>query len=493
MSSMKEWLSQSTGHEYGHFINGEWLHQGPRKYELVNPALKEQVLGLFWEADENIANEAVRAAHHAFDTWSQVPGPGRAEIIAKFASLMERDRDELAYILSAEQGKPLNEAIGEVQRAIKEARFAAGEALRIEGKIIPSERTNVDIEVIGQPIGVVAAIAPWNFPVVTPVRKIAPALAYGCTVVYKPATLTPWSSSKLMSLLREAGVPAGVVNQVIGSGQTIGPVLVNHPLVRGISFTGSSQQGMAIQQQAARRLIPTQLELGGKNPAVVLDTEDVESVARQIVNAAFACSGQRCTAISRVIVVQPLAEVVTAAILQEVKKIQVGPAWDAQATMGPLISEEHLNTVVDYVHQGLQEGATLAYGGEQMSESEHSRGHYMLPTLFTNVTREMRIAREEIFGPVLSIITAADEEDAISMANDVAYGLAATVFTNRLSAARMAAKRLQAGMVHINHGTASEPHVPFGGIKESGYGPYSIGSTNQQFYMQTKVVYTQYQ
>ncbi|WP_273366959.1 aldehyde dehydrogenase family protein [Alicyclobacillus herbarius] len=485
-------MSQSTGREYGHFINGEFVHRGIRKYTLMNPADKEQVIGIFWEADRDLGIEAVQAAYRAFGSWSKVPAPQRAEIILKFASLIERDSEELAFILSAEQGKPLSESLGEVRRAAKEARFAAGEAQRIEGKVIPSERMDVDVQVINQPIGVVAAIAPWNFPVVTPVRKIAPALAYGCTVVYKPASLTPWSSTKLMSLLNEAGVPNGAVNQVIGFGKEIGPALVHHPLVHGVSFTGSSQQGIEIQQQAARKLIPTQLELGGKNPAIVLDTRDAASVARQIVNAAFACSGQRCTAISRVIVHRRYAEELTDAILNEVKNIRVGPAWDPSATMGPLISEEHLNAVLGYVNQGIEEGATLLFGGERITHGDYARGHYMLPTLFVDVKGDMRIAREEIFGPVLSILTVDDVEEALATANDVSYGLAAAVFTDHLSTARLAAEQLQAGMIHINHGTLSEPHVPFGGIKQSGYGPYSIGYTNQQFYMQTKVIYMQY-
>ncbi|WP_052475863.1 aldehyde dehydrogenase family protein [Cohnella kolymensis] len=490
---MLAWLQENTGKTHGNFINGEWKASVSGKtFPLYHVARKDQLLGHFPDSTEADVNEAVEAAHTAFQTWSKMPAPERSEILLKFAGLLERDIEELAYMLSAEQGKTLGESRGEVGRAVKETRFAAGDALRIDGETLPGERGNVWNSTVHNPIGVIAAIAPWNFPIVTPVRKIAPALAYGCTVVFKPASVTPWATVKLMELYAEAGVPKGVVNLVVGSGSRVGDPLVKHPLVKGISFTGSTKQGLAINEIAARRLARTQLELGGKNPAVVLDHQDLEYVAKQIVNAAFACSGQRCTAISRVIVLQDRAQALTDALLKEMKQIKVGPAWEQGANMGPLVGKSHLDTVLSYVQAGKDEGARLLTGGEPLTGEEFSNGFYMTPALFDQVTPDMRIAKEEIFGPVLSVIAVENEQEALQTANAVEYGLAAAVFTENLSSAYRFADGIESGMVHVNHGTASAAHMPFGGVKQSGFGAYSIGSTNKHFFTEIKVVYFQY-
>lgn len=491
--SMLEWLAQHAGRDYGNFINGEWTTSRSGKLTaLYNPGKKGQLLGRFQDSTEADVDQAVQAAHQAFQSWSRVPGAQRAAILLRYADLLERDADELAYRLSAEQGKILAEARGEVGRAAKETRFAAGEALRGEGQTHPGERANVWNSTIHYPIGVIAAIAPWNFPVVTPVRKIIPALAYGCTVVFKPASNTPWTTIRLFELLAEAGVPAGVANLVTGGGARVGDPLVKHPLVRGISFTGSTELGIAIHEIASRRLARTQLELGGKNPAIVLDYEQVEHVAKQIVSAAFACSGQRCTAISRVVVLQEKAEELTAAIVAEASKLRVGPAWEADMAMGPLVSKSHLESVLDYVAIGQEEGARLLFGGTELNGASYSEGYYMTPAVFDQVHAGMRIAREEIFGPVLTIQAVADFAEAIAVANDTEYGLAASIFTSNLREAYQFAEQIQSGMVHINHGTASEAHMPFGGVKQSGFGAYSIGSSNKAFFTETKVIYVQY-
>jgi acyl-CoA reductase-like NAD-dependent aldehyde dehydrogenase len=492
--AMTVWLEKAAGRTYNNFIDGEWVPSASgRTFAISNPAQKEQMLGHFQDSDAEDADRAVNAAHLAFQTWSKIPGPERAVILLRFADLLEKNADELAFMLSAEQGKVFGESRGEVFRAAKETRFAAGEAYRIEGSTMPSERANVRSSTIRYPIGVVAAIAPWNFPVVTPVRKIAPALAYGCTVVYKPASVTPWTSVRLMELFAEAGVPKGVVNLVSGGGSKVGDPLVNHPLVRGISFTGSTQLGISINEAAAKRLARTQLELGGKNPAVVLDFSDPEFVAKQIVSAAFACSGQRCTAISRVIVLKDKAEELIELIIKEMGNIRIGPAWEEGATMGPLVNKAQLDSVQSYLEIGVKEGARLRYGGEVLNGENYKNGYYMNPALFDQVTTDMRIAKEEIFGPVLSVIAVENEEEAIRTANDVDYGLAASVFTDNLSAAYRFAERSESGMVHINHGTASEAHMPFGGIKQSGHGPFSIGSSNLDFYTEMKVIYFLYE
>jgi alpha-ketoglutaric semialdehyde dehydrogenase len=395
-------------------------------------------------------------------------------------------------MLSAEQGKVLSESKGEVLRAAKETRFAAGEALRSFGETLPGERPNVWNSTVRKPIGVVAAIAPWNFPVVTPVRKIVPALAYGCTVVYKPASVTPWTSILLMDLFAQAGVPKGAVNLVVGSGSKVGNALVTHPLVKGISFTGSTKMGLQINELAANRLAKTQLELGGKNPAIVIDYDDVENVAKQITSAAFTCSGQRCTAISRVVVMKEKQEEVVNALLTEMKKIKVGPAWQEGATMGPLINQSQLDSVQQYVEAGKAEGATLLYGGEVLEGEAFGKGAYMTPAIFTDVKPDMRIAKEEIFGPVLSVLAVNSKEEAAQVANDVEYGLAASIFTKDLSEAHQFAEQIESGMIHINHGTASAAHAPFGGTKKSGFGAFSIGSTNAEFFTEVKAIYIQY-
>jgi acyl-CoA reductase-like NAD-dependent aldehyde dehydrogenase len=490
---MLNWLEKANPKTYGNFINGEWTPSKDGKvFSIFNSSNQQQLLASFQASTESDVDIAVNAANEAFKTWSKVPGPDRASILFKFADLLEKHSDELAFMLSAEQGKVLAESKGEVIRAAKETRFTAGEASRGAGQTLPGERPNVWNSTIRKPIGVIAAIAPWNFPVVTPVRKIVPALANGCTVVYKPASVTPWTSARLMELLSEAGVPSGVVNLVVGSGSQVGNALVNHPLVKGISFTGSTKMGLEINKQAAARLAKTQLELGGKNPAVVLDYEDVEYVAKQISSAAFACSGQRCTAISRVIVLKEKQEELIGALLTELQKIKVGPSWEESATMGPLVNQSQLDAVQAYIEIGKSEGATLLYGGEVLTDGDFGKGAYMSPAIFTDVTPNMRIAKEEIFGPVLSVLAVDNIEEAFELANDVEYGLAAAVFTKDLSTAYQFADQVESGMVHINHGTASAAHLPFGGTKKSGFGAFSIGSTNVDFFTEVKAVYFQY-
>lgn len=492
-TTMLEWLEKNEKKTYGNFINGQWLESSSGSIiDIYHSAKNSQLVASFQDSTEEDVNHAVESAHEAFQTWSKVPGPDRAAVLYRFADLLETNVDELAFMLSAEQGKVLGESKGEVLRAAKEARFCAGEAFRCEGKTLPSERPNVFNSTVRKPIGVIAAIAPWNFPVVTPVRKIAPALAYGCTVVFKPASVTPWTSARLMELLAEAGVPSGAVNLVVGSGSKVGDPLINHPLVKGVSFTGSTGIGIRINEQAARRLVKTQLELGGKNPAVVLDYNHVEDVAKQIVGAAFACSGQRCTSISRVIVVKEKKDELTEALLNEMKKLKVGPAWEEGATVGPLINQGHLDAVQEYVEIGKQEGANLLFGGEVLSSGHYAEGSYMIPALFDNVKAEMRMAKEEIFGPVLCVIEVEDQEEAFQVANSVEYGLAASIFTTDYSSAHTFADQMESGMVHVNHGTASAAHLPFGGTKNSGFGAFSIGSSNAEFFTEMKAIYFQY-
>jgi len=493
---MLSWLEEHSGRTYANFIGGQWVPSVSGAtaplYESARPSRK---IGDFPVSGKEDADRAVRAAHEAFRSWRRTPASERAAVLQRFADLLERNREELAYRLSAEQGKVLAESLGEVQRAAVEARFAAGEAFRIDGQTLPSENGQIRVRVDRYPIGVIAAISPWNFPVVTPVRKLAPALAYGCTVVLKPASSTPWTAVRLMELLAEAGLPDGVCNLVLGPGGQVGDALVAHPLVSGVSFTGSTGLGLRINGVAAARLAKTQLELGGKNAALVLDCGDPAYAAGQIVSAAFACSGQRCTAISRVIVLRREADALIGHIMERMKAVRVGPAWADGVSMGPLIDRKQFESVAAYIETGKKEGAVLACGGERLKYpvDGDEGGYYLAPALFTGVKKDMTIAREEIFGPVLSVLEAEDWEEAVELANATDYGLAASVFTSRLDLAEALPDLLDVGMVHINHGTASQTHVPFGGVKRSGYGPFSIGHSNQEFFTNPKAVYTRAQ
>jgi acyl-CoA reductase-like NAD-dependent aldehyde dehydrogenase len=475
---------------HANYIGGRWAPPKTGKYYAIrNPARPGQVLGEFPSSDVTDADAAVTAAFAAREAWAATPGPQRGAVLYRFAQLLEESKAELGRIVTLEQGKAIGEAAGEVGRAAVEARYMAGEASRPIGQTFPSERAGTTCQTIREPIGVVATICPWNFPVVTPVRKIAPALAYGNTVVHKPASLTPWTSVCLMRLLEKAGLPPGVVNMVCGAGSTVGGRLVANAGVRGISFTGSSDVGARIYESAAHRLAGVQLELGGKNPAIVIDYDDLDGAAREIVSAAFLCSGQRCTALSRVIVGTGQADALVERLLDHIGQIRVGDGLLETTTMGPLVSLAQLRTVDGYVDQGVASGCKLLCGGRALSANPESEGYFYAPTLFDGVASESPLAREEIFGPVLPVIRVPDAETAIRVANDTRYGLAAAVFTSRMNLAQEFARRLETGMVHINHGTASQAHVPFGGRKDSGQGAFSIGPTAQDFYTTVKAVY----
>ena len=463
-----------------------------RSYATRNPARPHECLGEFADSGAEDVAAAIEAASAAASSWADTPAPQRGAILFRFAQLLESAKDDLGRIVTREQGKALGESIGEVARAAAEARFMAGEASRPIGHTYPSERPGASCYTIAEPIGVVATICPWNFPVVTPVRKIAPALAWGNAVVFKPASLTPWSAVYLMDLVARAGVPPGVVNLVTGSGAVAGEALIGDPRVGGISFTGSSKVGMHIAEAAARRLARVQLELGGKNPAVVFDCDDLDGAAREIVAAAFLCSGQRCTAISRVIVSHAEADALVERILDHVGRIKVGDGLESGTTMGPLVSEAQLETVARYVRAGLDSGCAALTGGRALTDHPGRDGYYFAPTVFDRVPADSPLAVEEIFGPVLPVLRARTFDDAVGIANGTRYGLAASVFTARAAYVHEFTRRVSAGMIHVNHGTASQAHVPFGGVKDSGQGAYSIGSTARDFYTNVKAIYVKW-
>ena len=462
------------------------------RYSIYNPARPKECLGEFADSTEQDVRAAVAAAAAAADVWASVPAPQRGAVLFRFAQLLEDSKHELARIVTLEQGKALAEATGEVGRAAAEARFMAGEASRAAGQTFPSERPGISCHTVSEPLGVVAAICPWNFPVVTPVRKIAPALTWGNTVVFKPSSLTPWSAVYLMQLLEKAGLPPRVVNLVTGAGAVIGDALVRDDRVGGITFTGSTVVGRRIYECAAQRLSRVQLELGGKNPAVVIDHSDLDDAAREIVAAAFQCSGQRCTAISRVIVSHAQADALVERLVCHVGRIKVGDGLEPGTTMGPLVSHNQLRTVDGYVRQGIDSGCELLTGGESLNDTPEKDGFYYAPTVFDKVGPDSPLALDEIFGPVLPVVRVHDLDEAIHVANGTRYGLAASLFTSRLGYVQEFTRRVEAGMIHVNHGTASQAHVPFGGVKDSGQGAYSIGPSAREFYTNVKAVYVRW-
>jgi len=479
--------------QHRNFIRGEWTpSSGGARYSIRNPARPEECLGEFADSTAIDAATAVESAACAAQAWADTPAPQRGAVLFRLSQLLEESKNELGRIITLEQGKALGEAVGEVGRAAAEARFMAGEASRATGHTFPSERPGVSCYTVSEPLGVVAAICPWNFPVVTPVRKIAPALAFGNTVVFKPSSLTPWSAVYLMELLDKAGLPPGVVNLVTGRGSIVGDALVRNARVGGVTFTGSTDVGTHIYEEAARRLCRVQLELGGKNPAVVIDCADLDGAAREIVAAAFLCSGQRCTAISRVIVSEAEADALVERILSHVARLKVGDGLDPSTTMGPLVSQGQLSSVDRYVRQGVESGSALLAGGKALGDDPERQGYYYAPTVFDRVPPDSPLAMEEIFGPVLPVLRVRDLDDAIAIANSTRYGLAASLFTSRLSYIHEFTGRVKAGMIHVNHGTASQAHVPFGGVKDSGQGAYSIGPTAREFYTNAKAIYVRW-
>jgi alpha-ketoglutaric semialdehyde dehydrogenase len=486
-------LVQTNTKVYQNFINGAWVEASSGEvYQIENPGNTNEVIGSFPLSTEEDVNKAVLSAHHAFESWRKLPASERAEFLYKFITLLDENKERLAQSLTKEQGKPYKEAFTEASRGVKEMRYVVGEATRLEGITQPSDRVGVTNSVVRVPIGVVAAITPWNFPILTPLRKVFPALVAGCTVVLKPATQTPLTSIILTELFEKAGLPAGTLNLVLGSGRKLGDALVRHPLVKGVSFTGSTNVGRNINRVAAENFTKVQLEMGGKNPVVVADYANLERAAAEIVGSCFANAGQRCTAISRVIVLEKQAAELEQLIVEKVKTFKVGNGMDAETQIGPVVSEDAVKMLEGYLQGAVEEGATIVTGGQRLTGGIYDNGHYFAPTVVTNVTPDMTIAKEEVFGPVLVILRVKSFEQAVYVANNTEYGLTASIFTDNYEWAHEFAEDVESGMIHINNGTISEGHMPFGGVKNSGHGPYSIGQTNKDFYTEYKVIYTQF-
>ncbi|MDD5542710.1 MAG: aldehyde dehydrogenase family protein [Acidobacteriia bacterium] len=476
---------------YKNFIAGEWVEsKSARRVANVNPANTEEILGEIVLSTREETRAAVEAAEKALPAWSETPAPVRGKIITKAAQLMEARKEELSRALTLEEGKTLAESRGELARGINCVDFAASEGRRLKGETIPSELPSNFCYTLRQPIGVVACITPWNFPICIPAWKIAPALVCGNTVVFKPATLTPWTATLLTEIFVEAGVPAGVLNLVLGGGGEVGDELVTNEKIRAISFTGSNEIGTKLYQQGAQRGIKCQCEMGGKNPILVLADADLALAAESTVTGAFGSTGQRCTATSRAIVVESIADEFLNLLLERAKKIVVGNGLETGTVMGPAVDKNQYETVLKYIEIGRKEGAELKLGGHPVKGEKHSNGYFVEPTIFDQVRPTMRIAQEEIFGPVLSLIRVKDFEEGLAVANGVKFGLSSAIYTNDASKIFRFIDRIETGITHVNSGTpGGEAQLPFGGIKATGVGAREMGSSAIEFWSELKTVY----
>jgi aldehyde dehydrogenase (NAD+) len=473
--------------QFKSYIDGQWV-TGSGDSEDENPADLAAPVGTYGALDAAQVGQAVDAAAAALPTWSLSSPQQRADILDRVGSEILARKEELGRLLAMEEGKTLPESIGEAARAGQIFKFFAGEALRIPGEKLASTRPGVDVEITREPVGVVGIIAPWNFPLAIPAWKIAPALAYGNTVVFKPAEIVPGCAWAIADILDRVGVPAGVFNLVLGAGRLVGAALVEHHRLDALTFTGSVQTGRALLRQAAERGLKIQMEMGGKNPLVVLADADLDKAVECAVNGAYFSTGQRCTASSRLIVEGAVYEEFAARMQERLAKLKVGDPLQSGVDIGPVASRPQLDTDLSYIGIGRDEGAQLLFGGEQIECA--TQGHFLAPTLFA-AGPEHRIAREEIFGPVAALIRADDYEHALALANDTEFGLCAGICTNSLRYATHFKRHAQAGMVMVNLPTAGvDPHVPFGGRKASSYGPREQGRHAVEFYTTVKTAYT---
>jgi aldehyde dehydrogenase (NAD+) len=479
---------------FQNFIAGEWVRSSSGEtFDRVNPANFEEKVARYQMSDPGDVQLALDAAQKAQPAWASIPDPQRGAILIKAAELLERQLDRVATEMTREEGKTLPEARGEVNRAVNILRYFGGEGARRGGETVPSERLGVFAFTFRKPLGVVSLLTPWNFPIAIPAWKMAPALVAGNSVVIKPASLAPICTIRLVECLSDAGLPKGVLNVVTGSGSAIGDQLIQNPAVRAVSFTGSCQVGRGIQHKTVSRGIKTQLEMGGKNPVIVLKDVDLQKAVDIVINGAFFSTGQKCTATSRAIVEEPLYEEFLNLLVQKTRKLKVGNGLEPGVDMGPCVDESQMNTVLSYIDIGKKEGAQLMYGGDRLTGPQYVRGYFVEPTIFTEVQPEMRIAQEEIFGPVLAVMPVRDFEEAIQVANNVSLGLSASLLTNQMDRVFAYINRIEAGLIIVNLPTAGvEYQLPFGGTKDSSSGFREQGSVAIDFYSEIRTVYLKY-
>jgi len=476
------------------FINGDWVEarQG-RTFENRNPANAGELIGIFPSSTSEDVNQAVDAAKAAFAKWRLFPAPRRAEILYRAAETLVKRKEDLARDMTREMGKPLSETRGDVQEAIDMTYYMAGEGRRLFGQTVPSELPNKFAMSVRDPLGVVGMITPWNFPMAIPSWKIMPALICGNTVVIKPAEDTPLSTYNLVQILTEAGLPPGVLNVVNGMGPDAGAPLVTHPDVSAVSFTGSTETGRLVNQACAPTFKPCHLEMGGKNIIIVMDDANLELAVEGAVWGGFGTSGQRCTAASRVAVHAKVHKEFLERFVTRVKALKIGDGLDPHTDVGPVVNETQLQTVMKYVEIGKNEGAKVVAGGHRAESDGLSGGWFHEPTIFSSVEPQMRIAQEEIFGPVVAVISFSTFDEAIEIANHVKYGLSASIYTRNVNQAYRAMRDLETGIVYVNAPTiGAEIQLPFGGTKGTGNGHREAGTAAIDFYSEWKTLYVDY-
>jgi len=480
--------------EYQNYIGGQWVNGATgNTYSISNPAHKSRVLGSFQVSAPQDALDAVAAAQAALPGWAGTPAPVRAQVLYRALAILERRADEIARTITTEEGKPLADARGEVKRAMNIIEYAAGEGRRMFGYTTPSELPSTVAYTVRRPLGVVAIITPWNFPIAIPAWKLAPALICGNALVFKPASGTPLSAVKLVEVFAEAGLPPGVLNLITGPGASVGNALVECAQVNAVSFTGSTEVGTDIYARGARLLKKVQCEMGGKNAVILLADADLDKAVGGIIQGAFGSTGQRCTATSRVIVEEPIYDQFMDRLTRSTSKLKIGDGLDPAVDVSPLSSEYQQEKVMEYIGIGAEEGARLVMGGHALSGGIYDDGYYVEPTIFTDVSLDMRIAQEEIFGPVLTVFKARDLDDAVKISNSVKFGLSSSVYTRDIPRAFRYINTVEAGMVHVNAPTlGGEVHLPFGGLKSSGVGQREQGVEAVDFFSEVITVYIDY-
>ncbi|BAZ22106.1 aldehyde dehydrogenase [Kalymmatonema gypsitolerans NIES-4073] len=476
------------------YIDGKWLSaSGGATLESRNPAVSSELVATFPRSVAVDVDTAVAAARKAYRTWRLVPAPARAEYVHKVGELLLKHKEELAQLMSREMGKPLTEARGDVQEGIDCAYYSAGEGRRLFGQTIPSEMPNKFAMTVRMPIGVCALITPWNFPVAIPCWKAMPALVCGNTVILKPAEDTPACATKLIEIFAEAGLPPGVINLVHGVGEEAGKALVEHPEVDLVSFTGSSQTGAFVGATCGRTHKRVCLEMGGKNAQIVMEDADLELALDGAVWGAFGTAGQRCTATSRLLLHRDIKEKFTTMLKERTSQLRLGAGTDPNIDVGPLVNASQLKRVSKYLDIAREEGAKVLMGGEIVTEGELKHGYFFQPTILDEVTPEMRVAREEIFGPVVALIEVNSFEEAIAILNDTPYGLSSSIYTRDINRAFAAMRDIEAGITYINGPTiGAEVHLPFGGVKQTGNGHREAGSAVLDVFTEWKTVYVDF-
>ena len=479
---------------FKNFINGEWIESKSGKtFPNVNPANTDETVGHFQSSNAEDVDQACNAAAAARTEWADLPATKRGEYLFKAAELVEQRLQQIGEEMTREEGKTLPEAIGETKRAINIFRYFGGEGSRQFTYQVPSERENVLCYTIRKPLGTVALITPWNFPIAIPAWKIAPALVAGNTVVIKPASLAPLSSFRLIEALHEAGIPPGVINYVTGSGGSAGDALTSNSEIKAVSFTGSTSVGHALYKKVSERRIRVQLEMGGKNPTVVLSDADLDYAVDILINGAFFSTGQKCTACSRAIIERSIYEPLVEKLVEKTRKLKVGNGLDPSVQIGPAVDEDQLKTDLDYIEIAKSEGAQLLCGGKRLTGGDFDKGYFVEPTIFSGVRSTMRVAQEEVFGPVLALMVAEDFDDALRLANDVRFGLSASIVSKDLTRVHKFINRIEAGLITVNLPTAGvEYQLPFGGTKDSSYGMREQGPQALDFYSESRTVYLKY-